>query len=100
MVGRRNCLTLAETGNLHVVDLEVKYTTCVTISCTHVVPEMPSKYHIVLHIAVGWQLAAAVVKDLDLTHSTPAPFTPEENSLTFNSEADGIFASCDRTQSD
>ena len=65
-VGRRCCFALAESGNLHVVDIDFTHSAKVKLTLSDDVKEYPSKEHPILHFAVGWHHAAAVIDGIGL----------------------------------
>jgi SCF-associated factor 1 len=65
-VGRRCCFALAESGTLHVIDFDFTASAQVKLSFGDDVKEYPSKDHRIVHFAVGWHFAAAVVEGVGL----------------------------------
>jgi len=65
-VGRRCCFALAESGKLHVVDIDFTHSATVKLTLSYDAKEYPSKEHPILHFAVGWRHAAAVIEGIGL----------------------------------
>jgi SCF-associated factor 1 len=66
-VGRRNCLALADNGNLLTVDLDFQYPAIIKLTSPDIVsPDLPNGEHPVLHMSAGWRFAAAVIKGIGL----------------------------------
>lgn len=65
-VGRRCCFALAESGTLHVVDVDFTASAQVKLTLPDDVQEYPSKDHRIIHFSVGWHFAAAVIEGVGL----------------------------------